>query len=78
VILIVIAFATPILLTDIQHLPYMTRLIDRISPYLVYPSILGTYQVRPLPYSLGNAPTIGRTSKPNPNPYPSPIHQTPN
>jgi hypothetical protein len=73
VILIVTAFGIPILLTAIRHLPYMTRLIDGISPYLVYPSILGTYQVRPLPYSLGNAPTIGRTSNPNPNPHVPPL-----
>jgi hypothetical protein len=73
VILIVTAFGTPILFTAIRHLPYMTRLIDRISPYLVYPSILGTYQDRPLPYSLGNAPTIGRTSNPNPNPHVPPL-----
>jgi hypothetical protein len=76
VVILVTAFGTPIVLTLLHRLPYMTRLIDRINPYLVYPSTLGTYQVRPLPYSLGNAPTIGRTS--NPNPYPPSIKRLTN
>jgi hypothetical protein len=75
VVILVTAYGTPILLTAVRYLPFMTRLIDRINPYHVYPSTLGTYQVRPLPYSLGNAPTIGRTS--NRNPY-LPHHQKPN
>lgn len=39
----------------------MTAVFDKIKPYLVYPSAVGTYQVRPLPWLLGNAPTIGQS-----------------
>lgn len=36
------------------------RLVHRLKPYLVWPSTIGTYNVRPLPYGLGNAPTRGQ------------------
>lgn len=61
IVLLVVGFATPILFTLLGCLPYMTSLFERIKPYVVYPSIIGTYQVRPLPYRLGNAPTIGHS-----------------
>ncbi|KAF2000908.1 ferric reductase transmembrane component 4 [Amniculicola lignicola CBS 123094] len=32
-----------------------------IKPRLVYPAIFGTYYVRPLPFQLGNAPTMGQS-----------------
>lgn len=38
----------------------MPALLDKVKPYLVWPSIVGTYQVRPLPYLLGNGPTVGQ------------------
>jgi len=38
----------------------MAGFIGRVRPYLVYPSIIGTYHVRPLPWLLGNAPTVGQ------------------
>ena len=39
----------------------MTGILEKLKPYVVYPTIIGTYQVRPLPYLLGNAPTIGQS-----------------
>ena len=39
----------------------MTTLKGKLAPYLVYPSIIGTYHVRPLPWLLGNAPTVGQS-----------------
>ena len=39
----------------------MSTLIDKLKPRFVYPALLGTYHVRALPFSLGNAPTIGQT-----------------
>lgn len=39
----------------------MTGILEKMKPYLVYPAIVGTYQVRPLPYLLGNAPTVGQS-----------------
>ena len=38
----------------------MTTAFDKLKPYLVYPSAIGQYQVRPLPWLLGNAPTVGQ------------------
>lgn len=37
----------------------MTVLLERIKPWL-YPSIVRTYHDRPLPFLLGNAPTVGQ------------------
>ncbi|KAK4158915.1 putative ferric reductase transmembrane component [Cladorrhinum sp. PSN259] len=63
VIILVTGFAIPILATWLYHLPFTSHLIGRyISPYLVQPSTIGTYSVRPLPYLLGNAPTLGQTA----------------
>lgn len=39
----------------------MTGIFDKLKPYLVYPSTIGTYSVRPLPWLLGNAPTVGQS-----------------
>ena len=53
-------FGTPILLTLLTKLPFLTSFSQRLSPYLVYPSTVGNYHVRPLPWLLGNAPTFGQ------------------
>lgn len=42
-------------------MPYVSNLLDNVRPYLVYPSLIGTYQGRALPYLLGNAPTVGQS-----------------
>lgn len=39
----------------------MTVVLDKVKPRLVWPSIIKTYHVRPLPFMPGNAPTIGQT-----------------
>lgn len=44
----------------LRYLPFMTGLLDRLRPFLMS-SIIGTYNVRPLPWLLGNAPTIGQS-----------------
>ncbi|KAF2265213.1 ferric-chelate reductase [Lojkania enalia] len=54
------AFALPIVLTWLGYLPFMTSALERIKPWL-YPSVIGTYHDRPLPFSLGNAPTVGQS-----------------
>lgn len=43
-----------------RKLPFATDILDKIKPYLVYPSTIGSYQVRPLPCLIGNAPTVGQ------------------
>ncbi|KAB5566033.1 ferric reductase like transmembrane component-domain-containing protein [Coniochaeta sp. 2T2.1] len=60
IILLLVGFGTPILLTLLTRLPFGTTISSKTIPYLT-PSLIGTYQVQPLPYLLGNAPTIGQT-----------------
>lgn len=59
--ILVTGFGIPVVLTWLGYVPYMSGVLSKIKPYLVYPSIFGTYQVRPLPYLLGNAPTVGQS-----------------
>ncbi|KAK6536624.1 hypothetical protein TWF281_000851 [Arthrobotrys megalospora] len=60
-VLVTIGFGTPVLLTLLTRLPYMTGVFDKLKPYIVYPSIFGTFHSRPLPFSLGNVPTVGQS-----------------
>ncbi|KAK0651111.1 ferric reductase like transmembrane component-domain-containing protein [Cercophora newfieldiana] len=60
IILLVVGFGTPIVITLLARLPLGSTLSSKITPYLT-PSLIGTHQVQPLPYLLGNAPTIGQT-----------------
>ncbi|KAL1837984.1 hypothetical protein VTK73DRAFT_4491 [Phialemonium thermophilum] len=55
------AFALPIALTWLGYLPFATRLLGRLRPWL-YPSVVGTYHDRPLPFLIGNAPTVGQSA----------------
>lgn len=61
VVLLLVGSGLAIAMTCLGHLPYMTGLLHRLKPYVVYPTVIGTYQVQPLPYLLGNAPTLGQT-----------------
>jgi hypothetical protein len=61
IILLAVGFATPIFLTSLGYLPYMTRLQDALEPRLTWPSLIGTYHVRALPFFLGSVPTRGQT-----------------
>ncbi|KAG7429455.1 hypothetical protein Forpi1262_v010122 [Fusarium oxysporum f. sp. raphani] len=60
IILISIGVATPVFFSALGYIPFMNRPIDKIRPYLIYPSTFRGYNIRPLPYLLGNAPTIGQ------------------
>ncbi|KAF2452346.1 ferric reductase like transmembrane component-domain-containing protein [Lineolata rhizophorae] len=59
--MLVTGFGTPIVLTMLGYMPFVSGLLRKLKPYLVWPSTIGTYQVRPLPYFLGNAPTVGQS-----------------
>lgn len=61
IVLLVTGFGTPIVFTLLGRLPYMTGIFEKLKPYIVYPSVFGTFHVRPLPYLLGNAPTVGQS-----------------
>jgi hypothetical protein len=59
IILVVVAIGLPVFLTVLHYLPFFSTLLDKVKPYL-WPSTIGTFQIRPLPYLLGNAPTRGQ------------------
>ncbi|KIX93597.1 uncharacterized protein Z520_10775 [Fonsecaea multimorphosa CBS 102226] len=54
------AFGLPIVLTGLGYLPFMTSALDRIKPW-IYQNTFGTYHDRPLPFLIGNAPTLGQS-----------------
>ncbi|KAI6357327.1 hypothetical protein MCOR25_007712 [Pyricularia grisea] len=58
--IISVGVATPIVVSLLDYLPFVTTITDKLKPYLVYPSTIGTYSIQPLPYLLGNAPTRGQ------------------
>ena len=47
-VILAIGFGTPIFLTLLTRLPFITGGLDTIKPYLVHPSTIGIYYVRPL------------------------------
>ncbi|KAM7182793.1 putative ferric reductase transmembrane component [Naviculisporaceae sp. PSN 640] len=62
IVILVVGFATPVILTWAGYLPFASRLSSyfRLPTRLLYPSTVGTYIVRPLPHFLGNPPTRGQ------------------
>ncbi|SCO89955.1 related to ferric reductase Fre2p [Fusarium oxysporum] len=63
IILISIGVATPVFFSALGYLPFMNRAIDKIRPYLIYPSTFRGYNIRPLPYllELRIPPSLGLT-----------------
>ncbi|KAH6611938.1 ferric reductase like transmembrane component-domain-containing protein [Boeremia exigua] len=61
-VLVALGIGIPILCTVSRKLPFTTSLLDRLKPYVVYPSTIGSYHVRPLPWLIGNAPTVGQAA----------------
>ncbi|KAJ4382039.1 hypothetical protein N0V86_002366 [Didymella sp. IMI 355093] len=62
IVLVTLAIGIPILCTLFHKLPFTTGLLDKLKPYLIYPSTIGTYQARSLPWLSGNAPTVGQAA----------------
>lgn len=60
-IILNVGFGLPIILSWARFLPRISGLYARLGPYLVYPSLFRRYHVRPLPFNLGNAPTVGQS-----------------
>ncbi|RBR27013.1 uncharacterized protein FIESC28_00281 [Fusarium coffeatum] len=58
--LVVLAVGLPIVMTWLGHMPFIPTIYDKLKPYILYPSTIGTYSVRPLPFKLGNVPNIGQ------------------
>lgn len=59
-IILNVGFGLPIFLTWFGYLPFIDKLYEKLGPYIVYPSLIGRYHIRPLPFSLGNTPTVGQ------------------
>jgi len=59
-VLLIVGFVTPIVLTLLGKLPFLSTVVEKAKPYIIHPSMIGSYQVRPLPWLLGNAPTVGQ------------------
>ncbi|KAM0304808.1 hypothetical protein ACHAPM_002923 [Fusarium culmorum] len=60
--LVVIALGLPIVITWLGYMPYIPTIYDKLKPFMLYPSTIGTYSVRPLPFKLGNVPNIGQAA----------------
>jgi hypothetical protein len=58
--IIVLAVGLPIVLTCANHFPCAPTVLDKVRPYLIRPSTIGTYQVPPFSYLPGSAPTVGQ------------------
>lgn len=60
-VLLSVGAGLPVLLTLLTFLPGFSPLFSILKPYVVYPAIIRRYHVQPLPYLLGNAPTLGQS-----------------
>ncbi|KAF5566522.1 ferric reductase Fre2p [Fusarium phyllophilum] len=60
IVLISVGVATPVYFSVLGCFPSVTRATDKVKPYLIYPSFFRGYNIRPLPYLLGNVPTMGQ------------------
>ena len=47
-------------MTILSNLPLISSLSSKLKPYLVWPSTVGSYHNRSLPWQLGNPPTVGQ------------------
>jgi len=61
IVLLVVGFGLPIILSWLGYLPYTTKLIQKANGLITYPSSIGSYNIKPLPFLLGYAPTIGQS-----------------
>lgn len=55
------AVSIPVVLTVLGYLPYTSKIIEKANAYITYPSLIGNYNIRPLPFLIGYAPTVGQS-----------------
>ncbi|ORY01997.1 hypothetical protein BCR34DRAFT_605742 [Clohesyomyces aquaticus] len=60
VVLLVVGFATPIAITFLSKLPFVSTLFEKLTPYLVCPSSIASYHNCSLPWQLGNPRMMGQ------------------
>lgn len=56
-----LGFSLPIVLSALVYLPFTSTLLQKANLYITYPSVIRTYNVTPLPFLVGYAPTIGQS-----------------
>ncbi|KAI1360843.1 ferric-chelate reductase [Xylaria arbuscula] len=54
------AFGLPLILTWLEYLPFMSSLLRLTKPW-IYPAVFRAYHDQPLPFYLGNLPTVGQS-----------------
>jgi hypothetical protein len=62
IVIVTLEFGVPILCTQFRKLPFATGLLVQLNPFLVYPSAIRFYQVRPLPQLIDNEPTVEKAA----------------
>jgi predicted ferric reductase len=60
VVLVLVGFLVPIALTVLSRLPCLSPIVTRLNPYLIWPSTIGSFHNRSLPWGLGNPPKVGQ------------------
>ncbi|KAK6538170.1 hypothetical protein TWF694_011052 [Orbilia ellipsospora] len=56
-----VGFGLPIIITYLGYFSFFSKIIRKAKPYIIWPSTIGSYHIRPLPCLLGNAPNLGQT-----------------
>ena len=59
--IVAVAVSIPVAFTLLGHLPYTSKLVQKANAYITYPSLIGNYNIRPLPFLIGYAPTVGQS-----------------
>ncbi|KKP01903.1 ferric reductase transmembrane component 3 [Trichoderma harzianum] len=59
-VLFMVGFGIPLLATWVGYLPFVSPLIYKLKPYSIWPSIIGSYRIRQLPFLGGTALTRGQ------------------
>jgi hypothetical protein len=59
--MLITGFGLPIFITWMGYLPIIAPLLAKVRPYVTWPSSITRYHIRPLPYLVGKAPTVGQS-----------------
>lgn len=58
---VTVGISAPVALTWFGYLPYTAGIIEKVNAYITYPSVFRNYNIRPLPFLIGYAPTVGQS-----------------
>ena len=60
IIMLVIGFALPVVITWLTYLPCTSTVVSKLRPYIIWPSAFRGYHVSSMPHLLGRPPTLGQ------------------